>query len=781
MLALDSTGLDTALEPRIPSKMTGSNIFSFATSRRKFKLVRDHISDPLSSAEIKYVEARAAEDASRSPYSSQSQQGGQSLRNRPSLASITTYDVESQCSRTTSTSPRCLRKKSGRPERPPELWPVPSMHQDHLKKEQSTSTLRSYYDRKQSPLAVSQQTSASSARDFALRKGCPPVIPTSQPDVIYLQNPDFNSSLNRGTSRTRPSRLDFSTLLPKPLPRPEPMLSPQRYTDFPPPVSAVSGVSTGQTLPKTFLHDQEVSIFHGPKTAPRTQDPQKPLRAVKSSPAKTTVQMPRRGVQNWFDGLEGEISEDDADYQPETQPDFVEAAFQLSSNQIQLETAPRPTHELQERVWQKVGTDHPSSAGRKSSILASGEAPADNQRREALHKREVKRSRATDGKRIPVCRPQGIATRPLELADLQKESVLCLSSSDDEQDDVYESKGHEVPGRRVPFLRDSIGVESIGSDIEIGTAQAVNTSFLQTFKPLASSSSVRHNASMRVKPRVQTLKAVKVPDRHSSRQGAPANQQTINRSSFYDGSLTPSSDYRGDHESLSTIRSTKTASAAAQAAAQRNSPLMMALTPQEASLLEAMRSKRATMGQGTLARTHGVAADEDPSLKSSTVRQPSSSHIVEGSPVDSRRVRLFTDPLEVKKTYLMDPASIEPSLPSERASFVFSSSVSSPTTSRDSPATPKSGLKQDLPSPATPSLDSQQDITMLHGLRDFPDPGLYTVNVNQFGHARSRTSSSQIIVLDSFPQSPKDSIITADGFPWIYGQFTERANAALIH
>ncbi|KUJ21919.1 uncharacterized protein LY89DRAFT_545451, partial [Mollisia scopiformis] len=44
-----------------------------------------------------------------------------------------------------------------------------------LRNEDSSSTLKSYYDRQKSPLSISQQTSASSARDLALRKGFPPV------------------------------------------------------------------------------------------------------------------------------------------------------------------------------------------------------------------------------------------------------------------------------------------------------------------------------------------------------------------------------------------------------------------------------------------------------------------------------------------------------------------------------------------------------------------------------------------------------------------------------
>jgi hypothetical protein len=91
------------------------------------------------------------------------------------------------------------------------------MHREH-----SDSTLRSYYDRQKSPLAISQQTSASSARDLALRKGCPPVVtrsPLLQIDSVdlpdeHLVYPD-HEDLFRDKSKKKPSRLDLSMLIPR--------------------------------------------------------------------------------------------------------------------------------------------------------------------------------------------------------------------------------------------------------------------------------------------------------------------------------------------------------------------------------------------------------------------------------------------------------------------------------------------------------------------------------------------------------------------------------------
>jgi len=94
-----------------------------------------------------------------------------------------------------------------------------------LRHNDSSSTLKSYYDRSKSPLSISQQTSASSTRDLALRKGCPPVLPRSpllQVEPIQFESsfPDVNSYSKQQhiipeKMRKKPARLDLSMLFPR--------------------------------------------------------------------------------------------------------------------------------------------------------------------------------------------------------------------------------------------------------------------------------------------------------------------------------------------------------------------------------------------------------------------------------------------------------------------------------------------------------------------------------------------------------------------------------------
>lgn len=95
-----------------------------------------------------------------------------------------------------------------------------------MRHEDSSSTLKSYYDRQKSPLAISQQTSESSARDLALRKGYPTVVsrlPRSpllqvESSVDIFEEHFANGLQNLGdlsrekSTRKKPARLDLSTL-----------------------------------------------------------------------------------------------------------------------------------------------------------------------------------------------------------------------------------------------------------------------------------------------------------------------------------------------------------------------------------------------------------------------------------------------------------------------------------------------------------------------------------------------------------------------------------------
>ena len=729
--------------------MTGSNIFSFASTKRKPKSVRDNISDPLSAAKLRYIETRTAGNASRSPQSARGRQAERPMNTKPIVASINACDAESQHSLSTSASPEYLRKQSTRPDLAATSRTRSSPHRYLLKKEQSSSTLRSHYDRKKLPLAVSQQTSDSSARDFALRKGCPPVIPSLPPDVSCPPKPHFiPQATSQAAAKKRPSRLDFSMLFPKPLPRQGPLLSPQRYTDSPPPLSAASEIGLQS-------HDKRVNAAQDQPAPHPTRLSNRKARKFEPKFARTNMQKPRGGVENWFDGPQGNISEDDDHYEPDMQPAFLETAFQTACDGAPPETAPQPMIGSPKIVCPVHGPDHQPPIDGKGLFSPKLGFPKDSQLRDALHKWQV-----TKGKSSVVDQSLRSVSTLLDTADLHEQSVLCLSSSDDEDENVHKANQRQIIEKRAPFLRDSLGIDSIDSDVEIGTAQAVNTSFVRKLNPPTQSNNLRDISLVRTKSKVQKLQAVEIPDRRSSRQAAPRYEYPTVPCTLDDGVLEAPFTDLGQCQSVSSKRSTRRA----QGVVPGQSTLMMALTPQEASLLKAMRSKKASMRYNTRIEVHQVKADRD--SKSSSTYQPSGSHDCGSEYTDSIPVSLDANPLGVKKRCPTRLASTEPSLPSGRVSLIFSESVSSPTTGRDSPT--------------TPTLDSNQVSHDFHRLDQYNDPGLHTVKMNDLGPTRCRTESNQLIVLENFQPFDKESVCPEE-YPWMISQFNHRNNSPMIH
>lgn len=132
---------------------------------------------------------------------------------------------------------------------------------------QSSSTLQSYYDSSKSPLYISQQTSASSARDMALRKGYPSITGPA-PKVSDVTGAP-KSQIGEGTvkSKKRPKQLNLQLDLPSPLPKPDgpvqPVLSPNNIVRSPSPASITSGhhvpVQVQDTRSRWFLWDRKKS------------------------------------------------------------------------------------------------------------------------------------------------------------------------------------------------------------------------------------------------------------------------------------------------------------------------------------------------------------------------------------------------------------------------------------------------------------------------------------------------------------------------------------------
>jgi hypothetical protein len=454
------------------------------------------------------------------------------------------------------------------------------------KPQRSTSTLNSFYDAQKTPLAISQQTSESSRRDFALRKGAPVVVKSTTPDkdslrqlkLFRLSRGGDKSSTKKLTKNSAPSE-DSLSKMPSSSHRSQ-GFSHQANTSSP----SSQNIQTASKKGVRFNSDR-------PGTA---SSPAKSKSKVSITPAalhngeqvKMNIRRPKAGAKYWFDGLEGDSSEDESVHEPELQPSFVagiEMAFEggrigpVSHENIRT---PVPLHDVPGRSTSYKTSNYtlpPSAIPPRVSTLNAKSS------RSTLSRKESQMS-------SPKGKPSSLAS-----TDLHKTSILDLSSSDDDQPTAPIRRPAHVT---LPVLRDSLAVESlVDSEIEIGTAKAIMT---------------KQNPSMRATPslkRVNNGHARRAPK--LSQQPVPSRRDP--RSTYYsDLSSNPTQE---EDELLTSFPPTPTIdqmttprppvqkSEWSDDTASIESRRMMSVTKQEESLLAAIRSKKAALGQSYSANT----------------------------------------------------------------------------------------------------------------------------------------------------------------------------------
>lgn len=204
------------------------------------------------------------------------------------------------------------------------------------------AAMRSHYHSAQQPLRVSQQTSASSVRDMALRKGTSTIL--SQ-DLKSATRP-LKSALKRYPSENRehaahpqflyppeheqpsvsakqPSRrLRFGNLFSRRSSSNKSIPSPQvsRTSSTTSAASVGYATPTGPRLKRSIGWDQSLRQNDNSRTTSAQSDLSDVVRQAKLAEgdvyekAKMNIRRPPKGITNWFDGLD--ISSDDDDLTP---------------------------------------------------------------------------------------------------------------------------------------------------------------------------------------------------------------------------------------------------------------------------------------------------------------------------------------------------------------------------------------------------------------------------------------------------------------------------------
>ncbi|KAL6159057.1 hypothetical protein ACJQWK_03453 [Exserohilum turcicum] len=456
----------------------------------------------------------------------------------------------------------------------------------------SSSTIRSHYDAKNSPLSISQQTSDSAIRDRALRRGRPPVLRDNGYDGYdgYEASPVSPAILEEARKKenrkSKPTRLDLSRLFPKPK-----GIGNQRH--------GMAMLSPTKMVNSPAAMSMNSDYFHHPRS--RDRSPQKMRSKLKKNNdpvhhhasvrrvekdecdnAKVHVRRPPKGVTHWFDALD-EDSSDNAD---------------------EMEPAPAPAP-APRAVRSHGALNHRDPVTQTNQSMASSVYSSRSQGAAAPHKRDsfaledivdVRHLASPSQYSVDTYQSQTSSrTKGSALAktNLQDSSVLSFSSSEDEGD----ARRSEY---RTNFSRQSMDSTEYNGDIVIGRAQMYEVR--PTHSRQASSGKM---STLSTSTNAATIEVMYTPDpplpsyrysRSRAYSGSKRNSHVRQPSVIHEDEDSRPRTYANTPSSPST-RSVMSARTSASAPQPQSDSLrkLMQVTAEEETLLELMRKKRADM------------------------------------------------------------------------------------------------------------------------------------------------------------------------------------------
>ena len=433
---------------------------------------------------------------------------------------------------------------------------------------QSSSTLRSYYDRAKSPLYISQQTSASSARDMALRKGQPQVISPKRHDfssgttVVSGMDDDFDSKRD---SIGKALHMDLSTMFPKPSISEHTLLTSNTVVRSPSVLSvASSNQQSTHSRPKWFSWERKkskesISCEFAGQTLASVDE------SIQLCPKKTTKNA-KRASQTWFEGLEDEENAS-IDIPQDHLSNYRSGKYYRSSLKVGRDIYSNG----QSHKWAQ---SHQSPKPSLDSAFA---------RRDLSHSRRSRTS--SNGSQKSVRWEKDDRIKVLK-DNLQNHSFLILTSSDDEIEENSLNRAKYSRHR----IRASIEKLDNGDDIIVCSAERV--------KPIKPRPIVNipHRKTPRFKepeviPPVPLVPIVR-PEPSPRASSMKWREEMKDVSPSIDLMISPA-------HSRQCSGASHSASRVSSSVSLENTPVrgskMMAVTEDEEKLLEGMRRKRASL------------------------------------------------------------------------------------------------------------------------------------------------------------------------------------------
>ncbi|EUC45851.1 hypothetical protein COCMIDRAFT_36454 [Bipolaris oryzae ATCC 44560] len=456
----------------------------------------------------------------------------------------------------------------------------------------SSSTIRSHYDAKNSPLSISQQTSDSAIRDRALRRGRTPVLTDKGYDG-YVASAASPVILDQGRKKkeprkSKPARLDLSRLFPKPRDNSNQrhgnaMLSPTKMVKSPAAMSmnseyfhhSPSRDRTPQKPPKSS-HNNNTSHYNSAEY--RGTSPVRKIERDEYDNAKVHVRRPPKGVQHWFDALDdSEESAEEIQKAPASRAAYSHGEVNRSASDAQT-SQPAGNSVFGPRLQNSTNVYKRDSFALEDIVDIRHLTSPSQYSVNTYHSQTSSRTKES----------------ALSKTNLQDSSVLSFSSSEDE--------GETNPAQsRHTLNRQSVDSADYSGEIMIGRAQAYEVRSLHHRQHSAGKMST-HSTSTNA----ATIDIIYTPE------PPPLPTYRYSRNRTYSGSKRTShvrqpsviledEDSRprtAFNEPLSPSRRSVASSRTSASAPQPHSDSsrkFMQVTPEEEALLELMRKKRAAM------------------------------------------------------------------------------------------------------------------------------------------------------------------------------------------
>lgn len=633
--------------------------------------------------------------------------------------------------------------------------------------------LRPHYDPAKSPLSISQQTSASSARDMALRKGFPPISNTSSHNLVGTLKPAelekpysptisidskvsgdsklSGTSIKRinSTPGRRPSVMDPPTLYPN--------MNRSFHANFHPQALIAS------SLPKPLSsHGRDTSSFSMPRWWEKKKPQVTPPIVAEAKPArksqeddhrsiKINVKKPKVGVRDWFVGLEEEGLTFGEFLNPEV------SKYQLSEN-------PKPHFGIHEIMAQKTGSLPLTQRNGSLSSNKGLQTHSDGRLSVRLDSPSVRRLYSSSSSQQPgdKCTSENLSAIPKAKSlhstassqiaharlDLKNESFLELTSS---SEDEGESSATTSEGsRRQHRIRASIERASYDNEVLVGNAQCAHPVRPRSIVNGRSWHFTKATDSQEIVPPIPrnpdrprlSQRTSSIQWREITEEKTANTESTIDiGGSFHNFSNTSRSGFSSRSKKKQIIHGSK----------------LMKVTSEEEKLLEAMRDKRASIRQDEFAKGFKTAMHLQDIVrrpKTSVIDGRDSRSLTYGSnssvfsapqeyggkrTLTGSRMSASSDDLGLEDAYpfpkvppsLMSTYGfVSPPKPSPCLSFSPSDILPETPTSRNSPMTPPSGH-----GPLGP-----------YGRRSLLSFSGGSMDMETVGHDRKRTASSSVLL-----------------------------------